>query len=107
MFDGVYCIFNILFFYNFYQLVDYEIFQFGGNYIFELMDEQVVEVQQVFEEMEQEFNFVYKYKFDVVCNCVFDLIYYGLKLEFFIFIQWYFVDVAYWIFCLFIELLEW
>lgn len=106
MFDGVYCIFNTPFFHNFHQLADYEIFQPGGNHIFELTDEQAAEVQQIFEEMEQEFNSLYKYKFDVVRNRVLDLIHYGLKLEPSTSIKRHSVDAAYRISRLFTELLE-
>lgn len=106
MYDGVYCIFNAQFFHQFGPFGDYEIFQPGGNHIFELTDEQAGEIQQIFDEMEQEFHSGYKYKFDVIRNRVLDLIHYGLKLEPSTSLAKHSVDAAYRISRLFMELLE-
>ncbi|HMQ59046.1 MAG TPA: helix-turn-helix domain-containing protein [Flavilitoribacter sp.] len=106
MYDGVYCIFNGQFFHQFSQFGDYEIFQPGGNHIFELTDEQADEIREIFGIMEREFNSGYKYKFDVVRNRVMDLIHYGLKLEPSTSLYNHSIDAAYRISRLFIELLE-
>ncbi|MDX5479147.1 MAG: AraC family transcriptional regulator, partial [Cyclobacteriaceae bacterium] len=42
---GQYCIFNQHFMHNFGNISQYEIFQPSGNHIFELTDEQVLEVE--------------------------------------------------------------
>lgn len=106
MYDGVYCIFNTQFFHQFSQFGDYEIFQPGGNHIFELTDSQANEIQEIFDMMESEFNSGYKYKFDVIRNRVLDLIHYGLKLEPSTSIHDHSVNASYRISRLFIELLE-
>ena len=84
----------------------YEIFQPGGNYIFELTVGQADEIQEIFKRMEREFNSGYKYKFDVIRNRVLDLIHYGLKLEPSTSIHNHSVNASYRISRLFMELLE-
>lgn len=79
--EVVYCIFNHHFFSQFGNISQYEVFQPGSNHVFELTDEQVVHVREVFNKMEQEFRTEYKYKYDVIKNLVFELIHFGLKLE--------------------------
>ncbi|MCB0666339.1 MAG: helix-turn-helix transcriptional regulator [Saprospiraceae bacterium] len=106
MYDGVYCIFNTQFFHQYSQFAEYEIFEPGGNHIFELTDAQAREIGDLFEEMENEFNSGYKYKFDVIRNRVLDLIHYGLKLEPSTSIYNQSVDASYRISRLFMELLE-
>lgn len=106
LYDGVYCVFNPQFFHQYHQFAEYEIFQPGGNHIFELSDEQVAEVQAVFDQMEEDFESGYKYKFDVVRNRIMDLIHYGLKLEPATSLEHHSVDASYRISRLFMELLE-
>lgn len=106
LFDGVYCIFNAQFFHQFGQFGDYEIFQPGGNHIFELSDQQVVEIEDKFHRMEEEFNSGYKYKYDTIRTMILDLIHYGLKLEPSTTLQEQSVSASYRISKLFIELLE-
>ncbi|MCB0837666.1 MAG: helix-turn-helix transcriptional regulator [Bacteroidetes bacterium] len=106
MFDGVYCIFNTQFFHQYSQFGDYEIFQPGGNHIFELTDNQADEIQEIFENMEREFNSGYKYKFDVIRNRILDIIHYGLKLEPSTSLNNHPVNASYRISRLFMELLE-
>ncbi|PHN06868.1 helix-turn-helix domain-containing protein [Flavilitoribacter nigricans] len=106
MYDGVFCIFNAQFFHQNTSFTDYEIFQPGGNHIFELTDRQFAEIQEIFEAMEAEFNSGYKYKFDVIRNRISDLIHYGLKLEPSTSLFNHSVDAAYRISRLFMELLE-
>lgn len=106
MYDGVYCIFNAQFFHQFSPFGDYEIFQPGGNHIFELTDEQAEEVREIFEQMMREFNSGYKYKFDVIRNRILDLIHYGMKLEPSNSLSSQSVNASYRISRLFMELLE-
>lgn len=106
MFDGVYCIFNPQFFHQFNQFEEYEIFQPGGNHLFELSDEQAEEILKKFDKMEEEFNSGYKYKFDVIRNMVLDLVHFGLKLEPSTSFRDHTVDASYRISRLFMELLE-
>jgi len=79
--EGVYCIFTPQFFYQFGHFQDYEVFQPNGSHIFELNDEQYIEVDEIYQRMEIEFNSGYKYKFDTIRNLIFDLLHFALKLE--------------------------
>lgn len=79
--DGVYCIFSKDFFHQFAQFQQYEVFQSHGTHLFELTDQQVEEVQAVFDKLEKELNSDYKYKFDLIKNLLFELIHYGLKMQ--------------------------
>ncbi len=79
--EMVYCIFNQHFFNQFGNINQYEIFQPRGNHVFELTDNQVKSILEIFNKMEQEFQADYKYKYDVIKNLVFELIHYGLKLK--------------------------
>lgn len=106
MYDGIYCIFNAEFIQQFSRYGDYEIFQPGGNHIFELSDEQAMEVWEKFERLEGEFYSTYKYKFDAIQNMVQDLIHYGLKLEPSTTLVDHSVNASYRISRMFMELLE-
>lgn len=79
--EGVYCIFNQQLFHQYGQLTQYEVFQPNGQHIFELTDDQVATVMDIFNRIEKEFNSAYKYKYDVIRNLVFDLIHAGLKMQ--------------------------
>lgn len=79
--SGIYCIFNPLFFVNFGQIQQYEVFHPNGTHIFELTDEEAVEIERIFEQMQQEFESEYKYKYDRLRNLVFELIHFGMKLQ--------------------------
>jgi AraC family transcriptional regulator, transcriptional activator of pobA len=78
---GQYCIFNQHFMSQFGKIMQYEIFQPTGNHVFELSDEQVAEIEPIFQRMEKEFKSEYKYKYDSIRNLIFELIHYGLKLQ--------------------------
>lgn len=79
--EGVYCIFNASFFHQFAQFHEYEVFQPQGAHLFELTDEQVDRVNELFERMETEFNSGYKYKFDLIRNIILELLHFAMKLE--------------------------
>ncbi len=77
----MYCIFNAHFFSDIGGNQQYEVFQTYGTHVFELGDEEVEKVEQIFARMEAEFNSEYKYKYDLLRNLVFELIHFGMKLE--------------------------
>ena len=79
--EGVYCIFNPNFFNQFGQFQHYELFQPHGAHIFELDDDQVTQVQEIFDRMQSEFNSDYRYKYDLVRNLIFELLHFALKLK--------------------------
>lgn len=78
---GVYCIFNPHFFVNFGQIQQYEVFHPNGTHIFELSDEETLEIERIFERLQEEFDSEYKYKYDVIRTLVFELIHFGMKLQ--------------------------
>jgi AraC-like DNA-binding protein len=57
------------------------IFAVGGYPVFELTDEDLVEIQSVFEKMHREINSDYAYKYDLLRNYVMELIHLGQKLQ--------------------------
>ncbi len=79
--EGVYCIFNQQLFHQYGQLTQYEVFQSNGKHIFELTDEQVTTVADLFNRIEKEFNSDYKYKYDIIRNLIFELLHFGLRLQ--------------------------
>lgn len=79
--SGVFCIFNHHFFHQYGNLNQYEVFQPGGTHIFELSDEQVIQVSAVFERMFEEINSVYIHKYDVLRNLVFELLHFAMKMQ--------------------------
>jgi AraC-like DNA-binding protein len=79
--QGQYCIFNQHFMSHFGNIMQYEIFQPTGNHVFELSDAQVLEIEAIFQKMENDFKSDYKYKYDSIRNHIFELIHYGLKLQ--------------------------
>jgi AraC-like DNA-binding protein len=79
--QGIYCIFNPHFLMNFGQIQQYEVFHPNGIHVFELEDEEVIEVERIFEKMEAEFNSEYKYKYDALRALIFELIHFGMKLQ--------------------------
>lgn len=78
--EGIYCVFNTEFFHQFGQFDNYEVFQPNGTHLFELSDEQVEEVNAVFDKMQLDFDSEYKYKYDAIRNHVFELLHFALKL---------------------------
>ncbi len=79
--SGIYCIFNPHFFMNFGQIHQYEVFQPNGTHVFELTDEEALEVEEIFAKMQEEIDSEYKYKYDRIRNLVFELIHFGMKLQ--------------------------
>ena len=79
--DGVFCIFNQHFFHQYGNLNQYSVFQPGGSHVFELMDEQVVMVGNLFKRMFEEINSEYIHKYDVLRTIVFELIHFAMKME--------------------------
>lgn len=79
--SGCYCIFNQHFFHQFGDVNQYAVFQPGGNNIFELTDEQVVQVNAVFQKMMTEIQSDYIHKYDVLRNLVFELLHFVMKMQ--------------------------
>lgn len=78
---GFFCIFNQHFFHQFGNLNQYAVFQPNGTHIFELTDEQVLEVTRTYERMFDEIGSDYIHKYDVLRNLVFDLLHLAMKMQ--------------------------
>ncbi|CAM3980241.1 transcriptional regulator, AraC family [Pedobacter westerhofensis] len=62
-------------------LEDLPIFQPGGVPIFELTDEECLELTAIFNKIHKEISSDYAYKYDLIRNYVLELIHYGQKLQ--------------------------
>lgn len=78
---GVFCIFNHLFFHQYGNLNQYEVFQPGGTHQFELTDDQVEKISNIYERMFEEINSDYIHKYDVLRNLVFELLHFAMKMQ--------------------------
>lgn len=78
--SGVYCIFDQHFFHQYGNLSQYALFQPDGDHVFELRDEQVDEVDIIYQRMFMEINSDYIHKYDVLRTLVFELIHFALKM---------------------------
>jgi AraC family transcriptional activator of pobA len=67
-------VFNHDFFHQYGNLNQYEVFQPGGTQVFELTDEQVIKVTDLYGRMFDEINSDYIHKYDVLRNLVFELL---------------------------------
>ena len=79
--SGVYCIFNQHFFHQYGNLSQYEVFQPNGTHIFELTDEQVNQVNTLFQRMFEEISSDYIHKYDVLRTLIFELIHFAIKMQ--------------------------
>ena len=104
--EGIYCIFNQQLFHQYGQLSQYEVFLPNGKHIFELSDDQVAAVTEIFNRIEKEFNSDYKYKYDIIRNLVFELLHFGLRIQPSIDEEKRTVNASQRISALFLELLE-
>ena len=78
---GCFCVFNHHFFHQYGNLNQYEVFQPNGTHIFELTDEQVNQVQKIFERMFEEIGSDYVHKYDVLRTLVFELLHFAMKMQ--------------------------
>jgi AraC family transcriptional regulator, transcriptional activator of pobA len=79
--SGSFCTFSHVFFHQYKDVNEYTVFQQDGNHMFELDDEQVKNVNDLFESMFQEINSGYIYKYDVLRLLVFELIHFAIKMK--------------------------
>lgn len=79
--EGVYCIFNQQFFHRYGDLNQYAVFQPQGTHLFELTDEQVLQVEAIYERIFEEINSDYIHKYDVLRNLVFELLHFAMKMQ--------------------------
>jgi len=79
--SGFFCVFNQHFFSQYGNLNQYEVFQPGGTHVFELTDEQVNKVTELYGRMFEEINSDYIHKYDVLRNLVFELLHFAMKIQ--------------------------
>lgn len=79
--SGVFCVFTPAFFHHFGNLSDYEVFKPNVIPVFELSDEQLQDVKQIFMKMQAEIISDYAHKYDFLRNLVFELLHYTLKMK--------------------------
>ncbi|MGK2863277.1 MAG: helix-turn-helix domain-containing protein [Chitinophagaceae bacterium] len=77
---GYFCLFTPAFFHQYGNLDQYAIFQPGNKHAFELTDEQVTRVTEVYKSMFEEIESDYMHKYDVLRNLFFELLHIALKL---------------------------
>ncbi|MEY3432805.1 MAG: hypothetical protein RL131_741, partial [Bacteroidota bacterium] len=78
---GAYCIFTKEFLNENAISRNYSVFHPQGNHIFPLSKIQAKKVAHVFEEMKDELNSNYSFKYDMLRNKVYDLIHFALKMQ--------------------------
>ena len=78
---GFFCVFNQHFFHQFGNLSQYEVYQPNGLHVFELTDEQVSAVTDVYIRMFHEINSDYIHKYDVLRTLVFELLHMAMKMQ--------------------------
>ncbi|MEI6410724.1 MAG: helix-turn-helix transcriptional regulator [Bacteroidota bacterium] len=79
--EGCFCVFNHHFFHQYGDLNQYAVFQPQGTHLFELTDEQVAKVRDIYERMFEEINSDYKHKYDVLRTLVFELLHFAMKMQ--------------------------
>jgi AraC family transcriptional regulator, transcriptional activator of pobA len=79
--SGFFCVFNQHFFHQYGNLNQYSVFQPGGTHVFELTDEQVGKVSDLYHRMFEEINSDYLHKYDVLRTIVFELIHFAMKMQ--------------------------
>lgn len=78
---GYFCIFDEAFFHQYGGVDKYSVFQPGGNHVFELTDEQVKLLTEVYERMFGEIQSDYVHKYDMLRTVVSELIHFAMKTE--------------------------
>lgn len=79
--SGYFCIFNPHFFHQYGDLNQYSVFQPQGEHIFELTDDQVIEIDAIYKRMFDEINSEYIHKYDVLRNLIFELLHFAMKMQ--------------------------
>jgi len=78
---GFFCVFTASFFHHFGNLNDYEVFKPNAIPVFELTDEQLEEIKQVYLKMQEGLDSDYEHKYDLLRNLVFDLLHYTHRMK--------------------------
>ena len=79
--SGVFCIFTEEFFSQYGAIKDYPIYRPGSNLVYLLNDNQLTEIEAIYQKMFDEIASDYLYKYDVLRGLVFNLIHTALKMQ--------------------------
>lgn len=79
--SGFFCIFTEAFFNHFSNLHQYPVFQPGGNPLFQLTEDQVGPVREIFLKMQAEIASDYAFKYDVLRTLVLQLVHGAQKMQ--------------------------
>ncbi len=79
--SGYFCVFNHNFFHEYGNLNNYAVFQPNGTHVFDLTDEQLTAVTQIYERMFDEINSDYIHKYDVLRNLTLELLHFAMKMQ--------------------------
>ncbi|AXX92276.1 AraC family transcriptional regulator [Malaciobacter molluscorum LMG 25693] len=78
---GAYCIFSKDFFFDFVDIRKYPLFKLDAKKAFLLNEQNVIDIENIYEKMFKEIESIYIYKYDVLRNLVLELIHYVMKLD--------------------------
>lgn len=81
VYSGYFCIFTESFFTHFAPIKTYPVFQPGGTPLFQLSDDQVAPIRDIFLKMREEIDSDYTYKYDVLRTMVLQLVHFAQKLQ--------------------------
>lgn len=103
---GYFCLFDPAFFYQHENLNQYPVFQPNGTPVFELSDEQVIRVKNVYDRMLEEINSDYAYKYELLRTLVSELVHFATKMQPTVRVDRQQINASKRISTLFLELLE-
>ncbi|RXJ86503.1 AraC family transcriptional regulator [Arcobacter sp. CECT 8985] len=78
---GYYCIFSKDFFFDSMDIRKYPLFKLDAKKAFILTEQNVLEIENIYERMFKEIESTYIYKYDVLRNLVLELIHYTMRLD--------------------------
>jgi AraC-like DNA-binding protein len=81
VYSGHFCIFTEAFFTNFGNIKDYPVFQPGGNPLFQLSEDQIEPIRQIFLQMHKEMASDFSFKYDVLRTLTLQLVHLALKMQ--------------------------
>lgn len=79
--NGFFCVFDEAFFHQYGNLHLYSVFQPQGNHVFELTNEQVKLLNEVYNRMFDELNSNYIHKYDMIRTIVSEILHFAMKME--------------------------
>lgn len=78
---GFFCLFTEEFFSQYGQMKDYPVFKPGYNKVYDISDEKLGHIEEIFFRMSEELSSDFEYKYDVIRGLVFSLAHEALKMQ--------------------------